>query len=99
MGCGKLGSIIAQGIRDGKVDDCCLVGVFSKSRKSAQVLAESCSCAACTRLEEFLTLKPDYILEAATGEALIEYGVRCLQAGCNLICLSVGALSNPDFFV
>lgn len=98
MGCGKLGSIIARGIRDGKVKDCHLVGVFARSRESAEKLAEECGCTACTRLEELLALKPEYILEAATGEALMEHGVRCLQAGCNMICLSVGALSNADFF-
>lgn len=98
MGCGKLGSIIARGIRDGKVENCQLVGVFSRSMESAGRLAEECGCAGCTKLEDLLALKPDYILEAATGEALMEHGVRCLQAGSHLICLSVGALSNEDFF-
>lgn len=99
MGCGKLGSIIARGIRDGKVKDCSLVGVFSRNRESAEALAESCGCVACTRLEDLLALRPEYILEAATGEALLEHGVQCLEAGCHLICLSVGALSNEDFFM
>lgn len=98
MGCGKLGTIIARGIRDGKVEDCQLVGVFARSLDRAGRLAEECDCAACTKLEDLLALKPEYILEAATGEALMEHGIRCLQAGCNLICLSVGALSNAEFF-
>lgn len=98
MGCGKLGGIIARGICDGKVENCHLAGVFSRSMESAGRLAAECGCAACTTLEDLLALKPEYILEAATGEALIEHGVQCLEAGCNLICLSVGALSNEDFF-
>lgn len=98
MGCGKLGSIMAHGLRDGKVKDCQLVGVFSRSGSSADRLAQECGCVSCTRLEELLALKPEYILEAATGEALMEHGITCLEAGCNLICISVGVLSNPDFF-
>lgn len=98
MGCGKLGRIIAHGLRDGKVEDCQLVGVFSRTAASAEKLAAECGCVPCTRLEELLDLKPAYILEAATGEALMEHGVRCLQAGINVICISVGALSNEVFF-
>lgn len=97
IGCGKLGRIIAHGLRDGKVEGCQLTGVFSRSEASAKKLAEECGCVCCTRLEELLALKPAHILEAATGEALMEHGIQCLQAGCHLICLSVGALSNETF--
>ena len=98
IGCGRLGSIIAHGIAEGKVPDCKLVGVLGRNKERAEKLAGECGCLACFELEDLLRSKPDYILEAATGEALKEYAVGCLQAGCNVICVSVGALSDAEFF-
>ena len=98
IGCGKLGSIIAHGLREGKVPSCQLVGVLGRTKEKTQALAQSCACKACCSIEQLLELKPDYVLEAATGDALKEHGVKCLEAGANVICISVGALADEAFF-
>ena len=98
IGCGRLGTIIAEGIRDKKVFDCELVGVLGRSVERTEKLAAQCNCKACFDINSLLDLKPAYVLEAATGEALKEYAPHCLAAGCHMICISVGALSDKDFF-
>ena len=40
---------------------------------------------------------PDYIVEAATGDALKHIAEPSLRAGCDVIALSVGALADEDF--
>jgi aspartate dehydrogenase len=39
-------------------------------------------------------LSPDVVIEAASQQAVREYGLRVLEAGCDLIVMSVGALMD-----
>lgn len=98
IGCGNLGGIVARGLRDGKVPGCELVAVLGRDKQRAESLAADCGCAACFDIESFLAFKPDFVLEAATGEALKAYAVDCLNAGCSMVCLSVGALADEVFY-
>lgn len=97
LGSGKQGAIMARALRDGKIPDCELVGIFGTEPEQVSILARECRCKACRSLEELLDLKPDYILEATIASALKEYAVPCLCAGSNVIALSVGAFRDEDF--
>lgn len=97
LGSGKLAKVIAGALTEGRVPGCSLSGIFSRTPEHAAALAESCSCTPCSTIEELLALQPEYIIEAATGEALKTYAVPCLKAGCNIICLSVGVLADDLF--
>ena len=45
-------------------------------------------------LEQLLDQHPEVIVEGSGHDALRQYGPRILQAGCDLLTLSVGALAN-----
>lgn len=98
LGSGKLGSIIAGALRNGKVPGCQLVGVMGRGMERAARLAAECDCEACGGAEQMLALKPDYLIEAATAQALRDNTLEFLNAGCNIICLSVGAFADQIFY-
>ncbi|BDF69165.1 hypothetical protein CE91St41_01460 [Oscillospiraceae bacterium] len=99
LGSGKLGGIIARGLHEGRVPGCKLVGILDQDLAHAQALAdETGGPRACSALPELLSLKPNFVLEAATADALKQYAADILSAPCNIICLSIGALSDGDFY-
>lgn len=97
LGSGSLGTIIAGALAEGKIPACRLVGVLGNGMERSSALAKQVGCAACRDLGELLALKPDYILEAASGAALKEHAAAILGAGCNLISLSNGVYSDEEF--
>jgi aspartate dehydrogenase len=98
VGCGFLGTIVADAWRNGLLEDYEIVGCTSRSRESAETLAESAGCIACSNLEELLTLAPDYVVEAASSAAMKDITEKVLRNGSNLIVLSVGAFADADFY-
>ncbi len=98
IGCGRLGRVIAQKIKEGKALGCELVGVFGRTMERTEALAADFDCRACATLEELLALEPAYILEAATAAAVKEHTLACLNAGASVISLSTGALSDEAFY-
>lgn len=98
LGSGRLGSLIAGALRDGKVPGCQLVGVMGRKMERAAHLAAECDCEACGNAEQMLALKPDYLMEAATAQALKDNIEEFLVSGCSVICLSVGAFADQVFY-
>jgi len=49
-------------------------------------------------MDALLDSKPDYVLEFAGVQALRSYGKVVLEAGCNLIAVSIGALADDDLY-
>lgn len=98
LGCGRLGEVIAGALHDGKVPGCRLVGVMGRGMNRANRLAEAYGCRACQSAAELLELKPDYLIEAATAQALTDCAVDFLSAGCSVICLSIGAFADEAFY-
>ena len=97
LGSGRLASIIAHAIADGAVPRCELVGIFGRTYEHTAALANACGCTACATIDDLLALKPEYVLEAATAEAMRNWALPILGASCNIICLSVGALIDDNF--
>ena len=60
-------------------------------------MAEEAGCAACASVEELLALKPDYIAEAASVQAVKDMAEKVLSSGCNLVVLSIGAFADSEF--
>ena len=98
LGCGNIGRILAEAIDGGEVD-CCLVAVFDQDVERAREIVDS------------LTRKPhvsdnfggllqdtDLVVEAASQEAVKEYGVKVLESGKDLVIMSVGALADEGLF-
>ncbi len=98
VGCGFLGTIVVDAWRNGLLEDYEIVGCTSRSRESAELLAENAGCMACTKLEELLALAPDYVVEAASPAVMKDITEKVLRNGSNLIVLSIGAFADADFY-
>lgn len=98
VGCGFLGTIVVDAWRNGLLEDYEIVGCTSRSRESAELLAENAGCMACNNLEELLALSPDYVVEAASPAVMKDIAEKVLRNGSNLIVLSIGAFADADFY-
>ena len=96
IGCGAIGSELARAIDEGVVPaelvalydvikDKCID--LSKSLKNVKPLVAN-------NLDELLSTKPDVVVEAASQEAVREYGLKILKSGAEFMIMSVGALLN-----
>ncbi|MHA1333151.1 MAG: aspartate dehydrogenase [Candidatus Odinarchaeia archaeon] len=99
IGCGAIGNIMVDAINDGKLSDIKLIAVYDKSIENAQ------KCAAklpekpiiVNSLEDLISNKEiELIVEAASQEAVREYGVRILESGKHLMIMSIGALVDEE---
>lgn len=98
LGCGRLSAIVAGALKDGKVEGVELAGVCSRTPEKTRALAQKVSCAAADSLDALLALKPDYVVEAATGATVRQCALPVLAAGADLIVLSTGAFSDSAFY-
>jgi len=95
IGCGNLGSRIAQGICSGAAGQYRLIALFNGAgHAKARRLARATGAIFCETLDELLATHPDYVVEAASGPVLGQVAVACLSAGANLIVLSTGAFAD-----
>ena len=97
IGCGALGSIIAQSLTGMLREQYILLGILGATPQEPIKPAEELGCKAYGSLEALLADTPDYVVEAAGSDAVRQYGARILAAGSNLILLSVGALADETF--
>ena len=65
---------------------------------SAEKTAASVGRAACADVDALLALEPEYIVEAASVEAVRAMAVPVLRRGVNLVVLSIGAFADLAFY-
>ena len=92
LGCGNLAKVIA---RFAKKFDVEIVALYDFDFEKAKKL-EEISGKACKSFEEFLSENFDFVVEAASAEAVREFGEKILESGKNLVVLSVSALADKD---
>ena len=98
VGCGFLGSIVANAWKNGLLEDYELVGVTSRSAASSEKMAAEVGCRACKDLVALLALEPEYLVETASVEAVRAMAVPVLRRGVNLVILSIGAFADLAFY-
>lgn len=103
VGCGRLGSIVAEAVATGLLPEYELVGCFSRTYDRCEELAtrmaeQGIVCRACRSLEELLALKPDYLVEAASPACMRAITLPTLAAGCSIVTLSIGAFADDAFY-
>ena len=81
---------MAQALADGAIPGAELAGVATRTGRVPAV-GEGISVAQ-------LGQSADLVVEAAGQTALAEHGVPILEAGCDLLAVSTGALADPDVF-
>lgn len=97
IGCGAIGSLIAEAVEKGIVD-CDELILYDSDMKKAERLQESLSIASAVvaNLDEMLRLHPAVIVEAASQEAAREYIGTIVGNNIELIVMSVGALLDSQ---
>ncbi|MBR2739890.1 MAG: DUF108 domain-containing protein [Oscillospiraceae bacterium] len=98
FGCGTLAGIIADGLVTDLRDRYEVIGVCDIDTDAASRMAQKVSSRCCAGIDELLGLKPQMIIEAASAQVLRENAVKILEAGSDLLPLSVGAFADTEFF-
>ena len=103
VGCGRLAEIVTDAVVRGMLPEYELVGVYSRTLSKAERIARKMErhgicCAVCRTLEELLSLKPDYLVEAASPAAMRELALPALENGTSVVTLSIGALADASFY-
>lgn len=98
IGYGALGKILTEGIRE-KLEGLYRVsGIWEIRMDLVRREIEGQGFKAYGSFEELLEDAPDYVVEIASAQAVAAYGVRALEAGCDLIVTSVGALADDGLY-
>lgn len=92
LGCGNVGHIIAQNRENIEI-----IALYDRIYQKADELASTCGGLACRDFQQFISQDFDYVVEAASGKAVRLFGETVLKNGKNLVVLSVGAFSDPQF--
>ncbi len=94
VGLGAINLTVCRQAAARPADNLCLVGALIRDPARAR---PSCVPPLVRTLDQLLDLRPEVIVEGAGHEALRQYGPLILQAGCDLLTLSVGALADETF--
>jgi len=97
LGCGAIGSSVAEALARGEVPGAVLCAVFDQVAERAERVSRLFAPAVpvARSIEELLGSGAELVVEAASQQAVQQYGERILRAGCDLLVLSVGALLEP----
>ena len=95
IGGGTIATLFIEHINRGDLGEAKVVAVVGRSDTSrGKPLASEHGIAYVTTLEELLAQRPEVVVEAASHEAVREFGVALLEKGIALIVLSGGALCD-----
>ena len=97
-GCGFLGNIVADAYKMGLLEDYELLGVTGLPLESAVATSVKVDCACCADIDALLAMKPDYIVETASVKFVKANAVKILEAGVNLVLVSIGAFADQAFY-
>ena len=93
IGYGSIGRAVLAQLRDsGRAED--VVGVLVRPERVAELVAQGIP--AVGTLTELTGRGPDIVAEVAGQAAVAEYGAGVLEAGCDLLVVSIGALADPE---
>lgn len=105
LGCGKLANIVVDACLNGLLPDYTIVGVYSRTPEKMQNITDKLdnakrpfNCISCRTVDELLALKPDYIVETASPQAMKEIALPALSKGISIVTLSIGALADEAFY-
>jgi aspartate dehydrogenase len=97
IGCGAIGTLIAQAVEQ-KIVKCDKLILYDHKGEKASALKKSLQFPATlvSSVEAMLKLRPTVIIEAASQQAARDYVSRIVAAGVDLIVMSTGALLDLD---
>lgn len=93
VGCGAIGSAVAQAILQNRVPGARLAAVaVRRPTETASAIARQAGCPLVSSPEELLEAHPTVVVESAAAGAVETYMIPALEAGVDALILSVGAL-------
>lgn len=98
LGCGYLNEIVANALIDNYLPEYELIGVLGRNSERTNAFAKRHNCKPCTNIRELLDLKPDFIAEAASPQAVRDYTETILKGGSNMVVLSIGAFADEALY-
>jgi len=101
IGCGSIGTVIAEAVVDGRAGDIELVAVYDLIRERAEKLVKSLAKKPATtkNADELLENKNiQIVVEAASQEAVRQYAAKALIEGKDIMVMSAGALLDDNLF-
>jgi aspartate dehydrogenase len=98
IGCGAIASEIVKAAVVGMIDAdiVALMDIYPERCERLAKMLEKKPAIHQTDIDEFLKHDMDYVVEAASQEAVREYGEKVLRRGINFVVLSVGALLDAE---
>jgi len=99
IGCGAIGTALAQAVDKGLAGDTCLVVIFDRNLEKAEILTQKLKNKpkVAKSFKEFLERRGlELVLEAASQEAVKSYAFDVLRAGKDLMIMSAGALVDSQ---
>ncbi len=99
VGCGTIGSQLAMSVDSDKIANASLVALFDVAEGNLQNLKSKLhsSPEPYSDFGRFLTSGADIVVEAASQDAVRSFGKAILEAGKDLMVMSVGALVDGTF--
>lgn len=96
IGCGTIGSQLAHMVDSLKVKNAELVSLFDIAKGRAENLSTKLQCMpqAYDNFDNFISQSCDIVVEAASQEAARKFAKPVLDAGSDILIMSVGALSD-----
>jgi len=98
IGCGYLSQTIAKAVKEGKLPDYELVAVLGRNPMRTRQFADYFDCKPCANIDALMSLKPEFIAEAASAESVIDYTERILSGGAHFIVLSTAAFADVELY-
>jgi len=97
IGYGAIGQAVLQILKaPERANEIEVVGILVRPGHAAKVTG--CQVPVFEHLNDVLACRPDIVAETATQSAAEEYGEAVLEAGCDFLITSSGALTNESFF-
>jgi aspartate dehydrogenase len=104
IGCGAIGSELAQVIDNGTIPNCLLTAIFDTDTKRSKAVNERLKNKATlfSSFEDFIGSpqfnKIDMVIEAASIDAAAVYGMDILRKGKDMMIMSIGVFSDYNFY-
>jgi aspartate dehydrogenase len=97
-GCGTIGSQLALSVDSGKVPNASVVSLFDVVQGNAEGLKSKLKNAtAYSDFSRFISSDIDIVVEAASQDAVRKFAKTVLEAGKDIMIMSVGALADATF--
>ncbi|HEY3247515.1 MAG TPA: aspartate dehydrogenase [bacterium] len=98
VGCGAIGSMLIDAIKTGRLPRIRLTAIAVRRRDiRTQAFADQGDCPLVDNPAALIDTNPEVVVEAASQQAVADYGPAVLDAGLDLLIASVGVLGNDNF--